>query len=278
MMFLYINQLNIKKIFLLFVITTLSLFTFMSQTVSSQENSSSSFNITGAPETGVDNLESEKTASSYAQEIAFNYLKCFIQKSSAVKDPLEIVAGDLVSCITSTNNDLSLSFYNDVSESTVAENAVFCNNLPVFTSTTQTPSQSTTDTTTTPAEENTEETQTQSTTTSTTAQRNSEQNEVDSTDFISQLNTLVANPLFETGYQKLHICLGVEVDSIGFVTIAESRTPEERVISGTGSSTTTTSGTNNDNEGDDNGDPTPDNRDFGFGRNTNKRNIFFIFS
>ena len=206
-----------------------------------------------------------KTASSYAQEIAFNYLKCFIQKSSAVKDPLEIVAGDLVSCITSTNNDLSLSFYNDVSESTVAENAVFCNNLPVFTSTTQTPSQSTTDTTTTPAEENTEETQTQSTTTSTTAQRNSEQNEVDSTDFISQLNTLVANPLFETGYQKLHICLGVEVDSIGFVTIAESRTPEERVISGTGSSTTTTSGTNNDNEGDDNGDPTPDNRDFGFG-------------
>ena len=175
------------------------------------------------------------------------------------------MAGDLVSCITSTNNDLSLSFYNDVSESTVAENAVFCNNLPVFTSTTQTPSQSTTDTTTTPAEENTEETQTQSTTTSTTAQRNSEQNEVDSTDFISQLNTLVANPLFETGYQKLHICLGVEVDSIGFVTIAESRTPEERVISGTGSSTTTTSGTNNDNEGDDNGDPTPDNRDFGFG-------------
>ena len=58
MQILYINQLNIKKIFLLFVITTLSLFTFMSQTVSSQENSSSSFNIRGAPETGVDNLES----------------------------------------------------------------------------------------------------------------------------------------------------------------------------------------------------------------------------
>ena len=123
-----------KKVFILSAITVLSLFTLVTQIASSQTSSSQNLNIVGAPQTGIDNTESEKTASAKAQEIAFEYLKCFVQKSFPAKDPLEIESGDLVACIISTNKDLSLSFNNDVVELTVAENAVFCNNLPIFTS------------------------------------------------------------------------------------------------------------------------------------------------
>ncbi len=255
-----------KKVFILSAITVLSLFTLVTQIASSQTSSSQNLNIVGAPQTGIDNTESEKTASAKAQEIAFEYLKCFVQKSFPAKDPLEIESGDLVACIISTNKDLSLSFNNDVVELTVAENAVFCNNLPIFTSTTQTEKEDKRDTTPAATEEE-ETTEKQSTAISTSDQRASEQSEADSADIVSQLNSLVANPLFETGYQKLHTCLGVEIDSIGFITKAESRTPGERDRERIISSSRSGDENDNNNNGDGNSrnDPTPDTRSFGFG-------------
>ena len=196
--------------FLMFVF----LFSYLTQSLSSQ-----GVTVTGAPDSLVPTTESEATATAKAQEIALGYLTCFLNKSSDAKNPTSVVPSDLVECIRRINDNLKLSFSQDSPETIISENSVFCNSLPVFAPVSLV---------TTPQAEKEKEENNNPPVYSVKEQRRRSTEEDSVEDITQQINSLVSNPVYETGYQKLHLCMAIEIDSVGFVILAKSKTPEER--------------------------------------------------
>ena len=218
----------VKTKVLLYIFMFVFVFSYTAQSLSSQ-----GVNLTGAPDSLVPIAESEVTATTKAQEIALEYLSCFLGKSSDIKNPTTVVSEDLVECIQRTNNNLNLSFSQDSPEIIISEDSISCNNSAVFAQVSLITTPQTNE-----EEDDTDEEENDPPVLNTKEQRKRDAEEVSVDDIIQQINSLVSNPLYETGYQKLHLCMAQAVDSVGFVILANSRSPEQRETDGRRNSST----------------------------------------
>ena len=273
-----INKISVVKTkALLYLFMFVFVFSYTTQSLSSQ-----GVNVTGAPDSLVPITESEATATAKAQEISLEYLSCFLGKSSDIKNPATVVSEDLVECIQRTNNNLDLSFSQDSPEIIISEDSIFCNNSAVFAQVSLITTPQTNE-----EEDDTDEEEDGPPVLNTKEQRKRDAEEVSVDDITQQINSLVSNPLYETGYQKLHLCMAQAVDSVGFVILANSRTPEQRETAGRRNSSTGLfgEGGNGNGEGEGDGDEGPGSGDdkkdpvlrrFGFGIYNEKGNNYDV--
>ena len=269
------SQINKKSLVktkvLLYLFMLVFVFSYTTQSLSSQ-----GVNVTGAPDSLVPITESEGTATAKAQEIAFEYLSCFLGKSSDIKNPATVFSEDLVECIQRTNNNLNLSFSQEFSELIISETSISCNNSAVFAQVSLITTPQTNE-----EEDDTDEEEDGPPVLNTKEQRKRDAKEVSVDDIIQQINSLVSNPLYETGYQKLHLCMAQAVDSIGFVILANSRSPEQRETDGNRNSSTGLFGEGDEGSEEGEGDAGSssvfkDLRRFGFGIYNEKGNNYDV--